>query len=92
MEDNNKTIPYIAFESATARQERTIRRLWVLCIILIVALLGTNAGWIYYESQWQVVETEVTQDVDASTEGGGDIHLNTIGGDYNGQSEGEADN
>lgn len=88
--DDNKMIPYIAFESATSRQERTIKRLWILCLVLIIALLGTNAGWIYYESQWQVVEnTTVTQDVDASTEGGGDLHLNTVGGDYNGKSESE---
>lgn len=89
MEDN-KMIPYIAFESATSRQERTIKRLWILCLVLIIALLGTNAGWIWYENQWQVVEsTTVTQDVDASTEGGGDLHLNTVGGDYNGKSESE---
>ena len=88
--DDNKMIPYIAFESATSRQERTIKRLWILCLVLIIAFLGTNAGWIYYESQWQVVEnTTVTQDVDASTEGGGDLHLNTVGGDYNGKSESE---
>lgn len=87
---DNTNIPYIAFESATARQERTIKRLWIICIILIISLLGTNAGWIWYENQWQVVEsTTVTQDVDASTEGGGDLHLNTVGGDYNGKSESE---
>lgn len=88
--DENVKIDYIAFESVTSRQERTIKRLWILCLVLIIALLGTNAGWIYYESQWQVVEnTTVTQDVDASTEGGGDLHLNTVGGDYNGKSESE---
>ena len=70
-----KMIPYIAFESATSRQERTIRRVWILCIILIIALIGTNAGWIYFESQWQVVETTtVTQDLDASD--GGDAVIN----------------
>ena len=83
--DDNKMIPYIAFESATSRQERTIRRVWILCIILIVALLGTNAGWIYYESQWQVVETTtVTQDLDASD--GGDAVIND-GVHINGESE-----
>ena len=45
--DDNKMIPYIAFESATARQERTIKRLWIICLVLIFALVGTNAGWIY---------------------------------------------
>lgn len=58
-----KMIPFIAFESATARQERTIRRVWILCIILIIALIGTNAGWIYWESQWEdVVITQENAD------------------------------
>lgn len=80
-----KMIPYIAFESATSRQERTIKRLWILCLVLIIALLGTNAGWIYYESQWQVVEnsTEVTQDVDT---GNGNANVTGIG-DINGTGE-----
>jgi hypothetical protein len=61
--DDNKMIPYIAFESATSRQERTIRRVWILCIILIIALIGTNAGWIYWESQWEdVVVTQENAD------------------------------
>lgn len=62
MEDN-KMIPYIAFESATSRQERTIKRLWILCLVLIIALLGTNAGWIWYENQFEdVVVTQENAD------------------------------
>lgn len=84
-----KMIPYIAFESTTARQERTIKRLWILCIILIMALLGTNAGWIYYEKQFE--DVEVTQEVEATSDGDSDLNINTIGGDYyGGESEGEA--
>lgn len=62
MEDN-KMIPYIAFESATSRQERTIKRLWILCLVLIIALIGTNAGWLYYENQFEdVVVTQENAD------------------------------
>ena len=87
---DEKMIPYIAFESATSRQERTIKRLWILCLVLIIALLGTNAGWIYWESQWQVVENQVTQEVEATADGDSDLNLNTVGGDYyGGESEGE---
>lgn len=88
---DEKMIPYIAFESVTSRQERTIKRLWVLCIILIVALLGTNAGWIYWENQFE--DVVVTQDVEATADGESDLNLNTIGGDfYGGESEGETNN
>lgn len=82
---DEKYVSYLAFESATARLERTIKRLWILCLVLIIVLLGTNAGWIYYESQWQVVEnsTEVTQDVDT---GNGNANVTGIG-DINGTGE-----
>lgn len=67
---DEKTIPYIAHESEVARLERIIKRMWILCIIIFAALIGTNAGWLYYESQW--TETEITQDVD---KGNGDAVL-----------------
>lgn len=75
MENN---IPYVAFESSMARLERTIKRLWILAIILIALLFGTNAAWIYYESQFieesVVVEQEVdTGEGDAFVSGNGDI-------------------
>ncbi len=89
--DDNKMIPYIAFESATSRQERTIKRLWILCLVLIIALLGTNAGWIYYESSFE--DVSVTQEVEATADGDSDLNLKTVGGDYyGGESEGEANN
>ena len=82
-DDNN--IRFI-IESALAKLEKANTRLWVVVIILIVALLGTNAGWIYYESQWQYVQTstEVTQTSETSGEG------NTViydGVHINGESE-----
>lgn len=53
-------IPYVAFESALARLERTNRRLFILCIILILLLLTTNLSWIYYENSFE--DIVVTQD------------------------------
>lgn len=81
-EDNN--IRFI-IESAFAKLEKANTRLWVICLILILALIGTNAGWIWYESQWQYVEsTTVTQDVDAKD--GGEAIIND-GVHINGESE-----
>lgn len=67
-----------------ARMERTIRRLWVLCIILILLLAGSNAAWIYYESQFTDETMTVTQDVDSG--GGGDAIVND-GVHINGESK-----
>lgn len=36
--------------------ERTIKRLWIVIILLVVLLFGSNAAWIYYESQWATAE------------------------------------
>ena len=44
--------------------ERTIRRLWILCIIIFICFVGSNALWICYESQWNEIEQEVSQDTD----------------------------
>lgn len=51
-------IPYIAHEADMTRMERMNRRLWILCLVLIVALIGSNAGWIIYENQFEDVVVE----------------------------------
>lgn len=76
-----ETIPYIAYESALARAERTIRRMWVLCILLVILLVGTNCAWLWYENQFS--EQEVTQEVDTGTGAATVIGI----GDYNGESK-----
>lgn len=45
----NVSVPYLVHEGVLARMERTIKRLWILCIVLIVLFVGTNAGWLYNE-------------------------------------------
>ena len=57
-----KDVPYIAHESAVARLERVIKRLWVLALVLIVLLAASNAAWILWESQYQTIETATTQE------------------------------
>lgn len=71
---DEQNVSYIAYESAMARQERTIKRIWILCILLLIALIGTNGAWIYYESQFETVQsTTITQDLDADS---GDAIIN----------------
>lgn len=84
---NDKMIPYIAFESVTTRQERTIRRLWILNILLVILLVASNACWLWYESQFEYYE--ITQEATAGESS--DINLQNIGGDYYGEQS-KADN
>lgn len=69
-----KDIPYIAYEAAMSRLERIIKRLWITTIILIVLLVGTNALWLWYESQYEYYE--VTQEAENES---GDIIMNGTG-------------
>lgn len=62
-----------------ARQERTIKRLWIALILVIVLLVGSNCAWIWYESQFtDEVTTEITQENDGGYNNyignDGDIH------------------
>lgn len=79
-------VPYIVHEAALARLERVIRRLWILLIILLLLFVGTNAGWIYYESQFEIVETTTT-DIDQFTRDGGNNFI--VGGDFGGETDGQ---
>lgn len=65
----DKDVSYIAFESVCTRFERTIKRLWILVIILTVLLVGTNCAWLWYENQFTDEITTETYEADA-TDGG----------------------
>ena len=87
----NQSVSYLAFESTSARLERINKKLWIAILVLIVALIGTNAGWIYYESSME--EVVVTQEVEAVSDGDSDLNLQTVGGDYyGGESESNTNN
>ena len=57
-----KDVPYIAHESAVARLERVIKRMWVLVLLLIFLFVASNGAWIWWESQYQTIETTITQE------------------------------
>jgi hypothetical protein len=67
-----------------ARQERTIKRLWIVLILVICLLVATNGAWLWWESQWEVVETEITQEND----GGYNNYIGNDGDIYNGETNG----
>ena len=77
MTENTDNILYITYERAMARMERANKRNFIIIIILILALIATNAGWIIYESQFETVETTTIEaeqsGADVNIIGGGDI-------------------
>ena len=59
--ENSLKIPFAAHESAMARTERHIKALVWVIVLLIVLLVSTNAGWLIYNSQFEVVEETTTE-------------------------------
>lgn len=57
------SVSYIVYESALARAERSVKRLWAAILVLIVFLVGTNGAWLWYESRFEdVVITQENAD------------------------------
>lgn len=59
------SVSFAVYESAMARTERHTKSLVWVIVLLIVLLVGTNAGWLIYNSQFEGVEettTTITQD------------------------------
>lgn len=76
-------MPIAQHEKDQNRLMKIIKWLVAVIALLIVLLVGSNVGWLIYESQFETVETweqEVIQDAE-----NGENHF--IGGDYIGEAE-----
>ena len=49
-------------KSQNIRLEKAFKGMLILCVILIVALVGSNIAWLIYESQYETVEESTTVD------------------------------
>ena len=81
-------VPFVVHEADMARMERTVKRLWILLLVLVFLFVGSNAAWIWYDSQFVSESTEVEQEIDT---GDGDAFVVGVG-DLNygeDQTEGE---
>ncbi len=81
----NGTVPFAALENERAQNNVDKRRHFIIIIILIALLFGTNLAWIIYESQMEVVTTsyEITQE----NEDGYNNYIGNDGDIYNGEAE-----
>lgn len=59
-----KDVPYIVYESEAARHERTVKRLIVAIVLIVLLLVGTNMAWLYVFNQYDFssTTTEITTD------------------------------
>lgn len=77
-------VPYTVYETAQARNEKREKRYFAIILVLIVLLVGTNAAWLWYESQFETVTTtiEAEQGDGINIVGGGDINYGTESEDF----------
>lgn len=68
-------MPYIAHEAEMTRADKDKKRLWIVILVLIFMLVGTNLAWLIYESQF---ETFNSWEIEQHNENG---YNNIIGND-----------
>lgn len=76
------------YESAMAMAERTIKRLWIVIILLVLLFTGSNLAWIVCESQFEVVETSSEETEIQATQFGAETNI-VGGGDVSYGAEGQ---
>lgn len=57
-------VPYIVYEQAEVRHERTVKRLVWALVISIVLIFASNMAWLWYESQFEYVGESVEIEAD----------------------------
>jgi hypothetical protein len=83
----NGSVPLAVHENLRAQSNVDKRRLWIVVIILIVLLFGSNLAWLIYESQFEMVQTETTNSYEIeqdATDGGTNY---AIGRNFYGNAE-----
>ena len=87
--DNN--IPYIVYESAEAKNERTIKRLIIALVISIILMFATNIIWIIEFCSFDYSSEETTIEANDGTANyigqDGDITYGTDNGTEEKQKE-----
>lgn len=77
------SVPYAVLVDFKETAKANSLKWFIVCLVLIVLLVGSNIGWLVYESQFEVVE-ETYQEVVQDAENGGN-HF--VGGDVIGETD-----
>ena len=76
-------VPFVVHENLRAQMDLHARRLVRVIVLLIVLLVGSNALWLWHDSQY-AVERTITE-IEQDTDGGGNNYV--VGGNFNGEAE-----
>ena len=82
-----ESVPYIVHESDMSRLERQLKRLWIVILVLIFMLVGSNCAWLWYESQFETVETVEEYQIEQDAESGNNNSIINGGEIVNGETD-----
>lgn len=74
-----KNVPFVVYESAMTRHERTIKKLIITIIICIILIFASNIAWLAFFNQYEFSTTD-TQ-TETVTVDGKDGVANYVGND-----------
>lgn len=60
MEDKKRDVPFYVYDLESAKQERTVKRLVSVIILLIVMLVACNMAWLYVFNQYDISSEQYT--------------------------------
>ena len=87
--DNLAVMPIAQHEKDQNRLMKIIKWLVAVIALLIVLLVGSNVGWLIYESQFETVESivEESYDIHQEAEGGNNNSIINGGEVVNGEAD-----
>ena len=80
------SVPYVVHESTMARAERQTKSLVWIIVLLIVLLVGSNAGWMIYENSFEDVNTTEEYQIEQDAESGNNNSIINGGEIVNGEA------
>ena len=76
------SVPYAVLEDFKETAKANSLKWFIICLVLIVLLVGSNIAWLVYENSFE--DVVVTQEVEQDAENG-ENHF--VGGDIIGETE-----
>ena len=73
------SVPYTVLVDFKETAKVNSLKWFIVCLVLIVLLVGSNIGWLVYESQFEVVEETYTEDYDIEANDNGNAIYNDDG-------------
>lgn len=83
------SVPYAVLVDFKETAKANSLKWFIICLVLIILLVGSNIGWLVYESQFEdIVEETYTEDYDIEANDNGNAIYNDDGSVVIGEDKG----